>query len=69
MLSRWTDFLTTDGEKEWRNRDAEFEANITNRQDLLAFWNKGWNCLLHTIDGLTENDLAKIISEMKDTPL
>jgi hypothetical protein len=45
MLSRWTDFLTTDGEKEWRNRDAEFEKNITNKQDLLAYWNSGWQCL------------------------
>ncbi|HUM51118.1 MAG TPA: DUF1572 domain-containing protein [Chitinophagales bacterium] len=61
MLSRWTDFLTTDGEKDWRNRDAEFEANITNRQDLLVFWNKGWNCLFGAMNSLTETDLEKTI--------
>ena len=61
MLSRWTDFLTTDGEKDWRNRDAEFEANITNRQALLEYWNKGWNCLFDAMNSLTETDLDKTI--------
>ena len=61
MLSRWTDFLTTDGEKEWRNRDAEFEVVIANKQDLLVFWNRGWQCLFHAIEPLTEADLDKII--------
>ena len=61
MLSRWTDFLTTDGEKDWRNRDAEFETNITNRQALLEYWNKGWNCLFDAINSLTETDLEKTI--------
>ncbi len=61
MLSRWTDFLTTDGEKDWRNRDAEFEINISNRQDLLVFWNKGWQCLFDAINSLTETDLERII--------
>lgn len=61
MLSRWTDFLTTDGEKEWRNRDAEFETNITNKQDLLAYWNSGWQCLFTAIEPLTSSDLDKII--------
>ena len=61
MLSRWTDFLTTDGEKEWRNRDAEFETNITNRQDLLVFWNKGWQCVMDALEPLTESDLDKIV--------
>ncbi|MFN5984890.1 MAG: DUF1572 family protein, partial [Fluviicola sp.] len=42
MLSRWTDFLTTDGEKEWRQRDAEFENDITTRSELLEKWNEGW---------------------------
>ena len=41
MLSRWTDFLTTDGEKKWRNRDAEFEADITNKDELIKKWNEG----------------------------
>ena len=61
MLSRWTDFLTTDGEKDWRNRDAEFEANITNRQALFEYWNKGWRCLFDAMNSLTETDLDKTI--------
>ena len=61
MLSRWTDFLTADGEKDWRNRDAEFETNITNRQALLEYWNKGWNCLFDAMNSLTETDLDKTI--------
>ena len=61
MLSRWTDFLTSDGEKEWRNRDAEFETNITNRQALFEYWNKGWRCLFDAMNSLTETDLDKTI--------
>src|SRR6187200_1025551 len=61
MLSRWTNFLTTDGEKEWRNRDAEFENDITSRQELLDKWTEGWNCLFEAIDSLTTEDLEKII--------
>ena len=61
MLSRWTDFLTTDGEKEWRNRDAEFENDITNRQELLNKWNEGWDCLYTAINSLASEDLDKII--------
>ncbi len=61
MLSRWTDFLTTDGEKEWRNREAEFENDIATREELINKWEEGWNCLFNAIDGLTENDLDKII--------
>jgi hypothetical protein len=45
MLSRWTDFLTSDGEKEFRDRDAEFENDIKSRAELLDKWNEGWNCL------------------------
>ncbi len=61
MLSRWTDFLTTDGEKEWRNRDAEFENDIKNKEELLVKWNEGWNCLNKGINELTESDLTKVI--------
>lgn len=61
MLSRWTDFLTSDGEKEWRNRDAEFTDDIKTRADMLALWNKGWECLFNAIDPLTEEDLGEII--------
>ncbi|RZK11653.1 MAG: DUF1572 domain-containing protein [Flavobacterium sp.] len=61
MLSRWTDFLTTDGEKEWRNRDDEFEANIQTKEELIAFWNKGWDCFLNTLNALETNHLSQII--------
>jgi hypothetical protein len=61
MLSRWTDFLTTDGEKEWRQRDAEFEEQNMTRQQLTDFWEKGWKCFLDTLDSLTEDDLIKTI--------
>jgi hypothetical protein len=61
MLSRWTDFLISDGEKEWRNRDAEFENDITDRMELLAKWNDGWACLFNALDGLSAADLSKEI--------
>lgn len=61
MLSRWTDFLTSDGEKEWRNRDTEFEEQQLNKEQLIAFWNKGWNCCLGALNSLTEDDLLKTI--------
>lgn len=61
MLSRWTDFLTSDGEKEWRQRDAEFENDITTREELLNKWNEGWNCLFSALDSLTTDDLSKVI--------
>ena len=61
MLSRWTDFLTTDGEKKLRNRDSEFDESIKTKEELLGFWNKGWKCLFDTIDVLKSEDLLKII--------
>jgi len=61
MLSRWTDFLTTDGEKEWRHREAEFDNDIKSRAELMAIWDKGWACLFTAIDQLTDNDLERII--------
>lgn len=61
MLSRWTDFLTTDGEKEWRDRDAEFENDDQTREQLLAKWNEGWECFLGSLKQLTEGDLQKIV--------
>jgi len=56
MLSRWTDFLTTDGEKEWRKRDAEFEPSINTRQALMDIWNEGWTCLFNALNSLNESD-------------
>ncbi|KGO90634.1 DUF1572 domain-containing protein [Flavobacterium suncheonense] len=61
MLSRWTDFLTSDGEKEWRNRDSEFELNLKTREELLKVWEKGWNCLFKALDDLTEAQLSQIV--------
>ena len=61
MLSRWTDFLTTDGEKEWRERDAEFENDIKSRVEMMEKWNEGWKCLFNAISPLTENDLTREI--------
>lgn len=61
MLSRWTDFLTTDGEKEGRNRDMEFENTALNRQELIAMWNAGWDCLFQALESLNEEDLTKTI--------
>lgn len=61
MLSRWTNFLTEDGEKEWRHRDVEFEDTYTTKEDMLMAWEKGWQCLFDAIKPLTENELEKII--------
>ena len=61
MLSRWTDFLTSDGEKEWRDRDTEFENPIGSKKQLLAKWEEGWQCLLDTLKQLKEDDLQKIV--------
>ncbi len=61
MLSRWTDFLTSDGEKEWRNRDTEFEPSLHNKAELLAIWEKGWQCCLDAWKSLSEDDLLKTV--------
>ena len=61
MLSRWTNFLTEDGEKEWRHRDTEFEHSYTNKEEMLEAWNKGWNCLFNAIKPLQTDDLEQIV--------
>ena len=61
MLSRWTDFLTTDGEKPWRQRDAEFENDHRTRDQLMQKWNEGWQCVFNALDSITDADLEKII--------
>ncbi|MGG9963013.1 DUF1572 family protein [Ferruginibacter sp. SUN106] len=61
MLSRWTDFLTTDGEKDWRNRDTEFEEQHLDKDALIAFWERGWQCCLGALNALTADDLLKTI--------
>lgn len=62
MLSRFTDFLNTDGEKEWRQRDHEFEEQHLNKEQLIALWQKGWDCYLRAVQSLTEADLEKTIT-------
>ena len=61
MLSRWTNFYSEDGEKDWRKRDTEFYESSKNKEELKNHWEKGWNCLFTIIDNLKENDLTKII--------
>jgi len=61
MMSRWTDFLTTDGEKETRKRDEEFEEGFLKKDEVLRLWNEGWTCLFATLDSLTEADLDQTI--------
>lgn len=61
MLSRWTDFLTTDGEKEGRNRDSEFEETIIDKETLLIIWEKGWTCLFDALQNLSPDQLSEII--------
>lgn len=62
MLSRWTDFLTTDGEKPWRDRDAEFSDPPTTRVALLDLWEGGWRCVFGAIEPLTDADLGRSIT-------
>ncbi|MFZ4544675.1 MAG: DUF1572 family protein [Saprospiraceae bacterium] len=61
MLSRWTDFLNSDGEKSWRNRDDEFENTIYDRTQLLELWENGWNCFFNALNQLEEKDLETIV--------
>jgi hypothetical protein len=61
LLSRWTDFLISDGEKVWRERDKEFEEQFLSQPQLFKLWNDGWNCLFAALDDLSENDLDKIV--------
>lgn len=61
MMSRWTDFLTSDGEKEWRNRDDEFENPYADKDILLQKWNEGWDCLFKALDTVTPDNLNHII--------
>lgn len=58
MKSRWTEFLTTDGEKEWRNRDKEFESVIKSKIEIIEKWNDGWNCLFNGLKTLNKQNLS-----------
>lgn len=61
MLSRWTNFLTEDGEKDWRHREQEFVATYTTKNDVLQAWKKGWDCLFDAIQPLKDSDLERIV--------
>jgi len=61
MLSRFTDFLTSDGEKPWRNRDSEFVNDFQNAGEVRSLWERGWKVLENTLDGLEDNDLGRIV--------
>lgn len=62
LLSRWTDFLTTDGEKPWRNRDDEFVDTFATRDELIDYWNSGWQRLFDSLAGLSPSDLARTVA-------
>jgi len=66
MLSRWTNFLTEDGEKEWRERDAEFEKVISTKEELIIKWDEGWDRLFAALKSLTDDDLNKTIYIRKE---
>lgn len=61
LVSRWTDFLTTDGEKPDRDRDGEFEAQDASREQLMQRWRQGYDCFDGALASLTEADLAKTV--------
>lgn len=61
MLSRWTNFLTEDGEKDWRHRDTEFEYPYFSKDDMIVAWNKGWDCLFNALKPLQNDDFERIV--------
>jgi uncharacterized damage-inducible protein DinB len=61
MHSRWTNFLTEDGEKEWRHRDEEFETTFTSKIELQDAWQKGWDCLFEAVKLLSNKNLEQVI--------
>lgn len=61
MLSRWTNFLTEDGEKSWRNRDEEFVNTFKTKDEVLAYWEKGWECLFDALKQINNENLYAII--------
>ena len=68
MLSRWTNFLAEDGEKEWRTRDDEFEVHQYTKEDLLKRWEQGWKVLFETLSSLREKDLIATVT-IRNQPL
>ena len=62
LRSRWTDFLTTDGEKPWRNRDDEFVDTFESREELVDYWQQGWDCVFESLEALTIDDLGATVT-------
>ena len=62
MLSRFTDFLTTDGEKPWRHREGEFDDRPVPRAELTELWERGWRCVFDAIEPLTDADLSRVVT-------
>ncbi len=62
MLSRWTNLLTEDGEKKWRERDEEFETGQQSKAALIALWNTGWECLFEALEGLDASNINNKIN-------
>lgn len=61
MYSRWTELFTSDGEKEWRNREGDFELSIQTWQELLQRWEAGWSCIFDALNGVEEKDFGREI--------
>ncbi len=61
MLSRWTNFLSEDGEKEWRQRDSEFEYAYFSKEDMITAWEKGWDCVFNAITPLQDDDFERLV--------
>ncbi|MBV6879781.1 DUF1572 family protein [Epilithonimonas ginsengisoli] len=61
MLSRWINFLTEDGEKDWRNRDLEFTSTFKTKDEVLEYWEKGWRCLFEALDQITDENFNATI--------
>lgn len=67
MLSRWTNFLTEDGEKTWRNRDTEFEGTYASKSEMLDAWERGWDCLFGALDSIDKSNFdSKVKIRNKD---
>jgi hypothetical protein len=67
LLSRFTDFLTTDGEKPSRNREQEFAEEVVSKAQVMQRWNEGWACVLDALSSLTDDDLLKTITIRKES--
>lgn len=61
MLSRWTNFLTEDGEKPWRDRDTEFEDPYASKKEMLDAWDKGWQCVFDAINAIDEDNFHTVV--------